>query len=237
LTFNKGGKSSFWDWLGFQRHPDFASVPWLGTVSGVLLVLVAILVVVGGVATLAQFLGAVLQLDADHEAIRNTGLILVAVLGAPFVVWRATVAQKQADTAEQSHITDQINKAVAGLGTEKVVNRIGRPVKVFTGKYKDIEYIFGDSDSIAIPPKSREISRIYKTDYKGGTEEIFTGWYLDVREWEDEKTVIEWEGSALAIDKSEAIAEVGDWAVFSETPAQFMHWNEYPKTALAITFK
>ncbi|MDD7910843.1 pentapeptide repeat-containing protein [Pseudovibrio exalbescens] len=46
------------------------------------------------------------------------------------MVWRAVVAQKQADTAEQSHITDQINKAVAGLGAERTVDRIGRPIKI-----------------------------------------------------------------------------------------------------------
>uniref|UniRef100_UPI003B516B6E pentapeptide repeat-containing protein n=1 Tax=Roseovarius indicus TaxID=540747 RepID=UPI003B516B6E len=66
-------------------------------------------------------------LDAPRAGF-GTGAVIVALLGAPFVIWRAIVAQKQADVAEQGHITDRINKAVEGLGTEKVVSRVWRNV-------------------------------------------------------------------------------------------------------------
>jgi hypothetical protein len=38
-------------------------------------------------------------------------------------VWRSIVAQKQVDVAEQGQITDRINKAVLGLGSEKTIKK------------------------------------------------------------------------------------------------------------------
>ena len=56
------------------------------------------------------------------EAIRNVGLALAAVFGAPFLVWRSFVAQRQTDIAEQSQITDRINKAVENLGATRLLH-------------------------------------------------------------------------------------------------------------------
>ncbi|WP_095589045.1 pentapeptide repeat-containing protein [Actibacterium ureilyticum] len=73
-------------------------------------------------ATFWQFFKAVIGIDAfesnaeHHAAIRNSGLVVAALVGVPFVIWRSIVAQKQVDVAEQSHITDQINKAVENIG-------------------------------------------------------------------------------------------------------------------------
>lgn len=52
------------------------------------------------------------------------GVLVVAILGAPFVIWRAIVAQKTVNVAEQGLITDRINKAVEGLGAEKTVKQV-----------------------------------------------------------------------------------------------------------------
>ncbi|APH74247.1 pentapeptide repeat-containing protein [Aquibium oceanicum] len=52
------------------------------------------------------------------------GVLVVAILGAPFVIWRAIVAQKTVNVAEQGMITDRINKAVEGLGAEKTVKQV-----------------------------------------------------------------------------------------------------------------
>jgi uncharacterized protein YjbI with pentapeptide repeats len=43
------------------------------------------------------------------------------MIGAPFVIWRTMVAQKQTDVAEQGMITERIMKAVEGLGAEKII--------------------------------------------------------------------------------------------------------------------
>ena len=62
------------------------------------------------------------------DAFRNVGLIFLAVIGAPFVVWRSWVAQRQADTAAQQaqlaedrSFSDLFTKAVEQLGADKVV--------------------------------------------------------------------------------------------------------------------
>ncbi len=206
---------TFWEWIGLRGNPDYAKAPWLGPFVGVAIALMAVAVVVGGVATLLQFLAEVVRVDANHEAIRNIGLILVAALGAPLLVWRAIVAQKQADTAEQSHVTDQINKAVAGLGAEKIVNKIGRPVNIFKGKSEGITHLVENLSTFELKPRSLEMRRYYDTSMQG--EEVFSGMHIDVRTWEEKHTEIEWQGSPSAIGEGEAVGEVGDWSVFSES--------------------
>lgn len=53
--------------------------------------------------------------DSDGSAVRNIGLVLAALLSAPFVVWRSVVAAKQADTAAEALFNDKINAAAQGL--------------------------------------------------------------------------------------------------------------------------
>jgi len=54
------------------------------------------------------------------EAIRNIGLLLVAMLGAPFVAWRAMSASVQAQAAEQGYLTDRITKGVEQLAAMRL---------------------------------------------------------------------------------------------------------------------
>ena len=192
----------------------------LGAVIGVALGLMAIALGLAGIATLVQFLNAVLSFSSDHEAIRNIGLAVVAILGAPFVVWRAAVAQKQADTGEQSHITDQINKAVSGLGAEKTADRIGRPVKMYIGKSRKVTHLVDDPDVFEMKPRSLERARYRDQtllDNHKGEDEVFDGMHIEVETWPDEQTEIEWQSIPLRVDEGAAIASYGDWAVFSET--------------------
>lgn len=207
---------SFLEWIGLDRSPSFHKALRLGTLVGILLGLLVLAIVVGGLAILYQFLGLVLQSKSDHEAIRNIGLALVAVLGAPFIVWRATVAQKQADTAEQSHITDQINKAVAGLGTEKTVDRLGRPVQVFYGKAKEITVMVNDPDTFTLRPRSLEIKR-YHDLTQVDVDDVFDGLHIDVKTWSDERTEIDWQRKPLEVEVGAVAAKHGEWTVFSET--------------------
>lgn len=76
-----------------------------------------------------------LKLGADPELIRwyvlaFVGLVttLGGILGTPIALIRVFTTERQTKTAEESHITDQINKAVEGLGTNRLVKRIGRNV-------------------------------------------------------------------------------------------------------------
>lgn len=119
-------KPTLLNWLGFRTPLDTTKARWLGpaiTTFGIL-----VIIAIAG-STLKQFLAAVWGLDeftsdADqHTAIRNSGLAAVAVFGLPFLIWRTLVGQQQANIAKQSHITDQINKAVENLGATREIKR------------------------------------------------------------------------------------------------------------------
>ncbi len=49
------------------------------------------------------------------------GALLVALLGAPFLIWGIVIRQTTLDYQREGHITDRIAKAVEQLGTEKTV--------------------------------------------------------------------------------------------------------------------
>jgi len=117
-------KPTLIDWLGLRREPDFSRARWLGGLISVSVVLV-VLVLVGltgfqffkAVAGLSEFASA----EAHSSAIRNSGLVLAAVIGVPFLVWRTVVAQKLADTAEESLFNDKINAAADDLHARRLV--------------------------------------------------------------------------------------------------------------------
>ncbi|MFW5642058.1 MAG: hypothetical protein ACOCY0_04745 [Roseicyclus sp.] len=89
-----------------------------------LLALIATFLLVGGL-----ILGRALpEADLPPPASFGMGALLVALLGAPFLIWRNVVAQETLETTRGGLVTDRINAAVASLGAEKEVNRIGRSV-------------------------------------------------------------------------------------------------------------
>lgn len=124
----KNEKPTFWDWVHLNRYVEFTRARWLGGLFGALLFSAAVVIVLICLIGLWHLLGALLGYgpfgtDTTGGAIRNIGLVIAAAFSAPFLVWRSIVAQKNSDTAVQSQITDRINKAVEGLGAEKVVKK------------------------------------------------------------------------------------------------------------------
>ncbi|WP_417267221.1 hypothetical protein [Celeribacter baekdonensis] len=121
-------KNSLSGWLGFAASPNWLKSQALGGFLGFALVIIVLVVGVAGVLGLAKAL--ILYVTQGDEsggpsaAARNIGLLLAAAFGAPFVAWQAIVRQKQADVAEQIHITEVLAKAVENLGAEKTVKRI-----------------------------------------------------------------------------------------------------------------
>ncbi|WP_143100540.1 pentapeptide repeat-containing protein [Roseovarius indicus] len=109
-----------------NRRPVWTVARWLGPLFSIVMFLLFAMALSAAFVMLGHALFD-FGLDAPRAGF-GTGAVIVALLGAPFVIWRAIVAQKQADVAEQGHITDRINKAVEGLGTEKVVSRVWRNV-------------------------------------------------------------------------------------------------------------
>lgn len=215
------GTDSFLDWIGLRKRPNYEAASWLGSIVGFALALIVVVLAVGGIATLLQFLTLVSSRNFDHEAVRNVGLALIAVLGAPFVVWRAAVAQKQADTGEQSHITDQINKAVAGLGSEKTVDRIGRPVNVLCGESRTASQFLLNPADFQLPARSIERSRQRESEQRydevSGDVDVVRGVRVDFEVWPNERTDIEWQGQALQLEAGAEVYSRLDWTVFSET--------------------
>lgn len=125
----KNEKLGIFEWLCLKREVDYSQARWLGAFLGILLLCIAIFLFIASLFILVYFFGALIGLgpyadDPTGAAIRNIGLVLAAIFGAPLLVWRSIVAQKQVNVAEQGQITDRINKAVEGLGSEKTVREI-----------------------------------------------------------------------------------------------------------------
>lgn len=72
---------------------------------------------IGAIWTIAHFFGALHSGNA--EAIRNVGFIFLAVFGAPFVIWRAIVAQGNLDRSRDRDYADLFTKAVEQLGATR----------------------------------------------------------------------------------------------------------------------
>lgn len=60
----------------------------------------------------------------EHELIRNIGLVIAALIGFPMLIWRTSIADRQASTAEASHVAETYTKAIEQLGA---VNDKGHP--------------------------------------------------------------------------------------------------------------
>lgn len=106
-------------WLGIETKLNYSEHRTLGGLMGAILLVVIILVLM---AVLIRFIQSLMVAPNSTDA-RNFALILAALLGVPFVIWRAFVAQKQVDIAEQGHMTDRISKAVEQLGAEKTIQK------------------------------------------------------------------------------------------------------------------
>lgn len=114
-------KRGLTEWLWPATVPDFTKAKPLGAAVGVVIALL-------GAALFAMILILFVGLfktilnPPETPDLRGMGILLAGLIGAPFVVWRAIVAQQTVNIAEQNHITDQINKAVEGLGA--VLNEV-----------------------------------------------------------------------------------------------------------------
>ncbi len=138
-------KLSLIEWLGYSKTPDFSKSRTLGGVIGGIIAIALIGVVVAVfISFIASLFGA-----GDSSDARNYALILAALLGVPFIIWRAFVAQKQVNIAEQGHMTDRISKAVEQLGAEKSTrdddNKTQPNLEVRVGAIYALERISQDS--------------------------------------------------------------------------------------------
>jgi len=117
------------DWLGLKIQFNPLAVSWLGPLITVCIGLFVLFFVLPLVALLlmdlfqaASHSGPYVN-DKDGSSIRNIGLVIVALIGAPFVIWRAIVAAKSVSLAEQSLLNDKINAAARDLTARRETTR------------------------------------------------------------------------------------------------------------------
>jgi uncharacterized protein YjbI with pentapeptide repeats len=110
-------KRDFADWIGLNSLPDFTKSKLLGGFVGRLIFIVSFGIAFGATSALVWLVVT----HGDHEAIRNIGLVVAGIIGAPFVIWRSYVAHRTANITEHGQVTDRINTAVQGLGADKTV--------------------------------------------------------------------------------------------------------------------
>ena len=118
---------------GYGEWPDWLVL--VGAITGTVwltLLLVALIGMVWVPVTLAlgPELGATETGQLRWYLLTFTALVaaLGALVALPFTVLRTVYTQRQTRTAEQGHVTDQINKAVEALGAEKTVKRTRRHI-------------------------------------------------------------------------------------------------------------
>ncbi|WP_052245259.1 pentapeptide repeat-containing protein [Halocynthiibacter namhaensis] len=121
-------KDDLMEWLGFANPPKFVNAPRFGRILGWFLMVFAILIFLLACGIIAKFTVSVfsggLRTEIDQaRTTRELGTAVLALFGAPFLVWRTVIASKQAHTAEQGLYTDRIAKAVEQIGADKVVKQ------------------------------------------------------------------------------------------------------------------
>ncbi len=93
------------DWLGFDNF-RYENAPKLGRFIGYLLSFIALAFVVSGFVALIKFIAALLEIGSYYDSnsdmsVRNIGLVLVGLFGAPFLAWRSIIAARQVALSEE----------------------------------------------------------------------------------------------------------------------------------------
>jgi uncharacterized protein YjbI with pentapeptide repeats len=112
------------EWLGFSRYPDFTKARWLGgliSVTGTVVALVLVVLALGRFFMALSGIGDFENAEAQSAAIRNNGLVVAALIGVPFLIWRTSVAHKQARIAQDVLFKDKINAASEDLHAMRTV--------------------------------------------------------------------------------------------------------------------
>lgn len=117
---------TFIEWLGFKKKLDFSQARWVGPIVSTILIVLAVVLILLVLVTFLQasFRVAPYDSDADGSAIRNVGLVLAALFGLPFIVWRSIVAARQVEIADEALFNDKINDAAIGLRTRREITRV-----------------------------------------------------------------------------------------------------------------
>lgn len=216
---NDGKRDSFLGWLGISDAPNWKIARPLGRLIGVVLTFAFPLLFV--TAFFAAFsvtwhtIG--LGVTGATEGINlGAGALIAALLGSPFLIWSTFLKHQTVLFQKEGHITDRINKAVEQLGAEKAIERIGRPVTIWTGKVARITYNEDRAQEFSSKPRTKLSPTEPYQRWNQHTEEVDEGYEQTVSTWPDERTVIEWQGEGTNLEKDETVGSEGPWQVFKE---------------------
>ena len=109
-------KLTFLDWIGISSRFQYEKARWLGPVVGVFLGLLLAYIIFAFLGIMWRAAGVIFDQTSNLAHMAGASFLFAGLISAPFVTWRAVIAQTQARTAEQGLITDRINKAVENLG-------------------------------------------------------------------------------------------------------------------------
>lgn len=129
MKSEKRTAGNFIEWIGFSGHPKYLNALWFGPILGAILLCLVAILIVASVVTLSHFLGALFGLgpyadDRSGESIRNIGLVLAALFGAPLLVWRSAVVARQTDIAAAALFNQKINDAAQALSARREVTEL-----------------------------------------------------------------------------------------------------------------
>jgi len=143
-------------WLSRRDKPEIDRNDWrlarLGIALGAILGLLALTLLT---RTLLIAFGLIDGVDRWSE-LRNSLLVIGVIVGAPFVVWRTMIADRQTAINQQTHYTDLYAKAVEMLGADKVEKRDGKErsvpnIEVRLGAIYALQRVMNQSDADYLP--------------------------------------------------------------------------------------
>ena len=117
------------EWLGFADPPDFSKSKSIGRFLGFAISFFAIFYVIFCAYLFLDMLRAVFHVhpyNSDNRGaeLRGMGLLLAALIGAPFVIWRTNSAAKQARISEEALFNQRYEAASVGLAARRETTRV-----------------------------------------------------------------------------------------------------------------
>jgi len=118
---NEDPPRDFADWIGLSVKLDWTKSRLLGGAVGVSIVVFSLFLLGAAIWLIVASLQA--SASSTPGATLGAGGLIIALLGAPFLIWNTVIKQKALNFQKEGHITDRISKAVEQLGAEKTVKR------------------------------------------------------------------------------------------------------------------
>lgn len=112
--------------------PKRALLTWVGNSRGPAILIAALVAIIAIAIVSVTWWDWVRGEDSNSAALRNVGLLAAVPTSLLLAIWRNSVAQSQADTAQrqadielQGHLNERYQKGVELLDSERMMTRIG----------------------------------------------------------------------------------------------------------------